>query len=301
MKHSPTIAAENPVNAAASDQMKGPPRVALVHDHLVQDGGAERVVRTLMKTFPDAPLYTMFYDQAAMGLDFEGKDIRTSGLQRVPKVLSFYRATFPLFHWAFRRFDLSDYDLIISSASGFAKSVRTPPDSLHVCYCHTPTRYLWNDSDRYIRELPHPKWVKMAIRGLRPYLRRLDRRAAKRVDAFIANSHGVAGRIRQCYGREASVIYPPVATKQFSRSDATRDYFLVVARLEPHKRIDVAIAAFNEMKRKLLVVGTGTDAARLQRMAGPTISFAGRISDSNDARLSLRRELSSTPRKKTSA
>lgn len=261
------------------------PKVALVHDHLVQDGGAERVLRTFMKMWPSAPIYTLLYDETKMGPDFAGADIRTSVLQQVFGPTKRYKALLPLIDAAFRRFDLSEYDLVVSSASGFAKSVRTDPKTLHVCYCHTPIRYLWSDSERYIQELPYPAAVKAAIKLDRPRLRRADLRAARGVDTFVANSRYVAERIQTYYDRTSTVINPPVATEQFAPSAQKGEYFLIATRLEPYKRVDLVIEAFNRLQLPLTVMGDGSDRHRLEQLAGPTVEFTGRVSD--DARRRL--------------
>lgn len=263
-------------------------KVALVHDHLVQDGGAERVVRTLMKMYPDAPLYTLLYDPQKMGPDFVGRNIRTSVLQKIPGATRYYKALLPLIDGAFRRFDLSGYDVVISSSSGWAKSVRTGPHTTHVCYCHTPIRYLWSDSERYIKELPFPAPVKWLIRLLRPRLRCNDRRASSHVDVFVANSRHVAERITRYYDRHSVVIYPPVAIDQFAPSATKDDYFLVATRLEPYKRVDLVIEVFNKLKWPLKIMGSGTDAARLKGLAGPTVTFTGRVSDAERKELFAR-------------
>lgn len=266
------------------------PNVAIVHDHLVQDGGAERVLRVLMKLWPEAPVYTLLYDPAKMGPDFAGRDIRTSYLQKVLGAIKFYKALLPLIPGAFQRFDFSGYDLVISSSSGFAKNIRTGPKTLHICYCYTPPRYLWHDSDRYIRELPYPAPVKWLIKLVRPRLRRRDLASAKDVDAFIGISKVVADRIKQTYGHEAAVIYPPVATEQFKPSPKQGDYLLIATRLEPYKRVDLAIAACKQLNLPLKIMGNGTDRRRLERLAGlavtkGTIEFLGRVPDKDRARL----------------
>ncbi len=260
-------------------------KVALVHDHLVQDGGAERVVRTLLKMYPEAPLYTAFYAPDKMGPDFAGRDIRTSFLQKLPGATSHYKFLLTLLDRAFRSFDLSEYDVVISSASGWAKSVRTGPRTRHVCYCHTPIRYIWSDSNRYIAETGYPWPLKAMFKVLRPLLRRWDQRAAAGVDTYVANSRYVAARIKRYYGREAAVVYPPVAIEQFASSTLQQDYFLVATRLEPYKRVDLVIEAFNRLQKPLKVMGAGSDEGRLHQLAGPTIEFTGRVSDHERQRL----------------
>ncbi len=265
-------------------------RVAIIHDHLVQDGGAEQVVRSLMRQWPEAPLYTAFFDPTKMGPDFAGKDIRTSWLQRLPGAVKHYKALLPLLDTAFRSFKFDNYDVVISSASGFAKSIRTGPRTVHICYCHTPIRYLWSDSDRYISELPYPGLLKGLIKLIRPWLRRRDLRAAAGVDQFVANSEHVAKRIRRYYHRDSVVIFPPVTLDAFAPADKRENYLLIAGRLEPYKRADLAIAAVNNLHLPLKVMGSGTDLERLRDLAGPSVKFLGRVSDEQ------RRELYSRAR-----
>lgn len=260
------------------------PKVALVHDHLVQDGGAEQVLRVLMRMWPEAPVYTFLYEPGKMGEDFRGKDIRTSGWQRSRFLRTHYKPLLPFIDGAFRRFDLSGYDLVISSASGWAKGVRTGPNTLHVCYCHTPTRYLWSSADDYIAETGYPAPLKWAFRRTLGWLRKKDLRAAAGVDRYVANSKYVAARIKRYYGRESEVINPPVQVEEFG-AGPKQDYFLVATRLEPYKRVDLAIQAANELAVPLKVMGNGTDRQRLERLAGPTVEFVGRVSDTERKRL----------------
>lgn len=255
------------------------PRIALVHDHLVQDGGAERVVRSLMRMFPEAPVYTLLYDAEAMGQDFAGKDIRTSVFQRIPFARRHYKWLLLFIDGAFRRFDLSDFDIVISSSSGWAKSVQTSPETLHVCYCHTPIRYIWSSADEYIGATGYPKPLKWLFRKLLGFLRRKDLRAARGVDHFIANSRYVADRIKQYYDRESIVINPPVATQQFTPRQEKQDYYLVATRLEPYKRVDLVIEAANKKNFPLRVMGAGTQLETLRAAAGKTVEFTGRVSD----------------------
>lgn len=281
------------------------PKVALVHDHLVQDGGAEQVLRELMRIWPDAPVHTAFYDPKKMGPDFRaaarGHDIRTSFLQRIPLARRFYKWTLVCLDTAFRRFDLSEYDVVVSSASAWAKSVRTGPDTLHVCYCHTPTRYLWSDAGRYIGETGYPGFLKAMFRGLLGWLRKKDLRGARGVDEYVANSRYVADRIERYYRRSARVIHPPVDTGKFGPGRKPRGrgkagargsnagYFLLAGRLEPYKRGDIVIEAANrlgaESGARLVVMGHGTDRGRLEKLAGPTVEFTGRVSDARRRKL----------------
>ena len=261
------------------------PRVALVHDHLVQDGGAEQVLRVLMRMWPEAPVYTAYFDPARMGKDFSGKDIRTSFLQRIPLARHYYKWTLTFLDAAFRRFDLSDYDIVLSSASGWAKSVRTGPETIHVCYCHTPTRYIWSDAGRYIAETGYPGILKRSFRYMIGRFRRKDLRAAAGVDEFVANSAYVRRRIRRYYGRPSAVVHPPVDVSRFGPSRRKGDYFLLAGRLEPYKRCDIVIEAANRVGFPLVVMGDGTDRARLERLAGPTVRFTGRVPDAKRRQL----------------
>jgi glycosyltransferase involved in cell wall biosynthesis len=264
------------------------PKIALVHDHLVQDGGAEQVVRALLKAYPDAPLYTLVYDPAKMALDFnklaKGR-IRTSDWQKHGWAVKHYKWLLSRIDAAFRKFDLSEYDIVISSSSGWAKSVQTGPDTLHVCYCHTPIRYIWSSADSYIAETGYPAPLKWGFKKMLGSLRRKDLRAAKGVDEFIANSDYVAKRIKKYYGCSARVINPPVNLAQFAPSRRKGDYYFVASRLVPYKRIDLAIKAANKLKRPLKVMGTGVDLKRLEGLAGPTVEFTGRVSDAQRKKL----------------
>lgn len=262
--------------------MSRKPKVALVHDHLVQDGGAEQVIRALLKAYPGAPLYTLVYDPAKMGADFnklaKGR-VRTSKWQNHRWAVKHYKWLLSRIDAAFRKFDLSGYDVVISSSSGWAKSVRTGPDTLHVCYCHTPIRYIWSSADSYIAETGYPASLKWVFKKMLGSFRRKDLRAARGVDEFIANSEYVAKRIKKYYGRRSTVVYPPVDLAQFAPSRKRGDYYFVASRLVPYKRTDLAIQTANKLKRPLKIMGSGVDRERLEQLAGPTVEFTGRVSD----------------------
>jgi glycosyltransferase involved in cell wall biosynthesis len=232
-----------------------------------------------MKLYPDAPVFTAFYDSAKMGQDFMGRDIRPSVLQRLPGAKTHYKWFLPALDWAFRRFDLRGYDVVISSASGWAKSVRTGRETAHVCYCHTPIRYIWSDADTYINETGYPAPLKWLFRRLLPGLRRRDLRAARGVDRFVANSSYVGERIKRYYHRDSVVIPPPVDTEHFRPESRKDDYFLVATRLEPYKRVDLAITAARQAEVRLRIMGDGTDRRRLEQLAGGSAEFLGRVSD----------------------
>jgi len=255
-------------------------KVALVHDYLNQMGGAERVVLAFHELFPDAPLYTSIYDPRRVDAAFQQIDIRTSFMQRLTFVKKHHQPFLPLYPFAMERLDLRGYDLILSSSSAFGKGVITKPGTMHICYCHTPMRWCWN-YDEYVEREQLGKLARGVLPFLITWLRVWDQTTAMRVDHFIANSPAVADRIQKYYRREAVVIPPPVDASRFLFDPTTQpeDYFLVVSRLMPYKRIDLAIQACNRLQLPLVIIGSGRDQQRLQQMAGPTIRFLGRLSD----------------------
>lgn len=264
-------------------------RVALVHDYLSQDGGAERVLLTLQAMWSNAPTYVWFYNKENFAGTFEGKDIRTSFIQNLPFGVSHYQWYLPLLPMATERHDLSDFDVVISSASSFAKGIITRPDTLHICYCHTPTRYLWTDTHEYIERLPYNALIKKLV--IPPVISRLrlwDQLSTTRVDHFVANSRTVAARIWKYYRRESTVIYPPVALDYFSIAPTIEDYFVTGGRLVPYKKFDLVIKVFNRLKWPLKIFGTGPELAHLREMARPNIEFLGKISDQEKAALLAR-------------
>jgi glycosyltransferase involved in cell wall biosynthesis len=254
-------------------------RVAIVHDYLAQAGGAERVVVAMHKAFPQAPIYTSVYDPDATLPEFKQMDVRTSFLQRFAGGSKTHKLALPLYPTAFEHFDLSGYDLVLSSSSGFAKGVITGPETCHVCYCHTPARFAW----RYHEYVSQGGYGKMA-RGVLPWLvhrlRAWDVQTAQRVDYFVANSYNVARRVHKYYGRNSQVLYPPVETSRFKITAKPRgDYLLVVSRLIGYKRVDLAVEACTRLNLRLKVVGGGPDLARLKAAAGPSVEFMGRLPD----------------------
>jgi glycosyltransferase involved in cell wall biosynthesis len=260
-------------------------RVALIHDHLTQNGGAERVLEALQAMWPQAPTFTLLYDTRTMDETFGHRDIRPSFLQRMPLALSRPRWYLPLMPVATEGYDLQDFDVIISSSSSFSKGVITPGHAIHLCYCHTPTRYLWSDTHSYIRDLRMPRIVKTALPPLLNHLRVWDHHAAQRVDGFIANSETVRRRIDKYYQRESDVIHPPVDIDQFHISRASKDYYLIGGRLVSYKRYDLVIRAFNQLRLPLKVFGSGPEEMRLRKIAGPNVTFLGRVSNEERARL----------------
>lgn len=252
--------------------------VALVHDYLNQGGGAERVLLALHNLFPAAPIYTSIYDQERMSPVYRTLDIRTSFMQHLPGVTRHHQAYLLCYPFAFERFDFSDYQLVLSSSSAWAKGVITAPGTQHVCYCHAPMRFAWSYQS-YIQGERISRLAQLPLPWLMLLLRLWDVSSAARVDHFIANSRAVARRIAKYYRREATVINPPVDTDRFAISPEIDDYYLVVQRLVPYKRLDLVITAFNQLGRKLKIVGEGRARPDLERLAGPTIEFAGHLSD----------------------
>lgn len=256
-------------------------KVALIHDHLAQDGGAEKVLKVLCEIFPNAPIYTLLYEKENADKNFKDKQIETSIIQRLPGGVKHYKWYLPFMPLAVEFFDLSKFDLVISDASAFAKGVITNTETLHICYCHTPTRYLWSDTHQYINELHYNKYFKKVISLLLSYIRIWDRLAADRVDCYIANSNFIAQRIKKYYKRDSTVIYPPIDTHNFSIADKIDDYYLIGGRLVPYKKFDLVIEAFKVTGQKLKIFGSGVDLNRLKNIAGnaKNIEFLGRVTD----------------------
>lgn len=250
-------------------------RVALVHYWLTSRGGGEKVLEALCSLFPRAVIFTHVCDRAALSPVFAGHEIRESFIGRLPLARRFYRHYLPLMPLALEELDLREFDLVISSESGPAKGVIVPAHTPHLCYCHSPMRYLWDLYPEYRRHSG------TAARLLMPFffhrLRQWDALSALRVDRFVANSRNVAGRIAKTYRREAEVVHPPVDVDffAFQKDGAARGHYLFFSRLESYKRADLAIAACNAAKLPLIVLGDGRERKRLQALAGPTVRFAG--------------------------
>jgi glycosyltransferase involved in cell wall biosynthesis len=253
-------------------------KLAIVHDFLTQFGGAERVVSALHEIYPDAPIYTSIYDPAKLPEEFRRMDIRTSWMQRLPLASRWFKAYFLLYPLAFERFDLSSYDVILSSSSAYAKGVKKRPGQVHICYCYTPMRFVWRHED-YVRREGLPMPVKKLLPFLLEPLKEWDLRNSRQVDHFVAISATVAERISRIYGRESAIIMPPVETEYFRPGEVDGDYFLIISRLVPYKRVDVAIEAFRAAGLPLRVIGDGPARGALQRAAGPNIQFLGRLPD----------------------
>lgn len=259
-------------------------KLALVHDYLVQDGGAERVLQALQEIWPEAPTFTLFFDPDRLPI-FRGRDIRTSFLQRAPLIKTKYQMYVALMPTAVEHLDLRDYDVVLSNTSAFAKGVLVRRDALHLCYCHTPTRYLWSDTVSYVQELRLPRIAKSLLLPVLSYLRLWDRQAAERVDAFIANSKTVQERIKKYYRRESRVIHPPVEVDRFAISSEPKKYFLAGGRLVAYKRFDVIVEAANRTGIPVKIFGTGPIEEELRRRARSNVEFLGKVSDEERARL----------------
>lgn len=254
-------------------------RVAIVHDWLNQTGGAEAVLEALVGMFPRAPVFTTIYWREGMPARYRQWDIRTTWLDRAPLIYQRHQAYLPLYPPAVQSIDLSGYDLILSNKSGFCHGVCTTAEQLHIDYCLTPTRYVWDFSTYAARE-SMGSVARVALSPIIRWLRQWDRKAADGVDHFVAISCEVQARIARFYGRESVVIHPPVDTERYHPTDdPPGDYFLVVSRLIPYKRIDLAVRACTQLQVPLIVVGEGRDRAALQAGAGPTIQFLGRTSE----------------------
>jgi glycosyltransferase involved in cell wall biosynthesis len=252
-------------------------RLALVHDWLNQIGGAEDVLETLAEMFPSAPVYTSMYWPEKMNPAYREWDIRVTWMDRLPGIYRHHQPYLPLYPLAFAGLDLSGYDLVLSNKSGFCHGVRTG-DTTHICYCLAPTRYVW-DFDAYAAREALSPVVRTALRPLVAILRRWDYRAAQRVDHFIAISREIQDRIQRHYGRNSIIIHPPVDTGRFEPAAIQDDYYLIVSRLIPYKRIDLAVRAFNQLGLPLLIAGDGRDREALEALAGPTVTFLGHAPD----------------------
>lgn len=253
-------------------------QIAVVHDYFTQMGGAEKVAEELMRMLPGASLHSTVALPDRMPPGLAGTHVGTSWMQHLPRMKQYYRFYFLLYPLAVRSLDLSRYDLVISSSSGYAKGVRTNRDAMHICYCHTPMRWAWS-FDSYSAREAMGSAKRLLLPPLVRALQKWDEGASRQPDHFVANSKTVAARIKRAYGRTAEVIHPPIDLDRFRPSSEREDYYLVLARLVSYKRIDLAVDACTRLGRRLLIIGDGPDRARLMAHAGPTVSFLGRLSD----------------------
>jgi len=250
-------------------------RVAIVHYWLLGMRGGEKVVEALCRLLPDADVFTLFYDPSRISPVIRAHRVTASYLN---PLRSFHRSLLPLMPRALASFDLRDYHLVVSSESGPAKGVAAPPGARHVCYCHTPMRYLWDLHPQYLNEWTRSPLKRAAIRYFTPRLRKWDLATACRVTQFVANSQNVRARIHKTYGRDSIVVPPPVAVESFHHQPA-EDYFLIVGELVSYKRIDLAVRVFSKNGRALRIAGDGPEYARLKKIAAPNVQFLGRVSD----------------------
>ncbi len=262
-------------------------QVALVHDWLTGMRGGERCLEVFCELFPDADLYTLLHVPGSVSPAIERRRIVTSFVQRLPDAARRYRQYLPLFPAAVAGFDLSRYDLVLSSSHCVAKGARPGPRALHLCYCFTPMRYVWDLYDDYFGARA-PGAARLLMPPVAAALRRWDRRASARVHRFAAISRFVADRIRRCYGRPADVIHPPVDVARFRLAGEPGAFYLVVSALAPYKRVDLAIGAANRLGARLVVAGSGPEERALRALAGPTVEFLGWRSDAEVAELFAR-------------
>lgn len=268
-------------HAPSMHRCSGPDvRVVLVHDWLTGMRGGEKVLASLCRLYPKADLLTLVHARGAVSPQIEARRVRTAFIQHLPSPTRWYRHYLPLFPTAIEQFDLDDVDLVVSTSHCAAKAVVPTGRAVHVCYCHSPMRYAWDQFDHYFGIDRVGRWGEAAARHVLAAMARWDRETAGRVTRYLANSAHVAGRIARYYNRDATVLHPPVDTEFFVPGTAPSDaYFLVVSALVPYKRIDIAIRAAARLGAPLKIVGTGPDTERLRALAGPTVEFLGHVDD----------------------
>ena len=250
-------------------------KLAIVHDWLTNMGGAEQVIINFKEIYKDAPIYTTFYNPNNLDPKLRNLDVRTSFLQK-DKMITNHKKYFPLMPFAFSRFDLREYDVVLSSSTCCAKGVKAK-NGIHICYCNTPMRYAWEKREDYLKNMNFLK--KTIVKIFLFFMRRWDKWSCKRVDYFIANSTEVPSRIKRCYNRNSDVINPPVRCKLFNISNIDGDYYFIVSRLVPYKRFDLAVRACSELGKKLIIIGDGTEKEDLMKMANENVIFMGRQPD----------------------
>lgn len=237
------------------------------------------MLQTFCEIWPEAPIFTLVYDEKVTRGYFQGKTIHTSFLQKIPFLKKNHRLFLIFMPQAVESFNLSGYDIVLSDSASYAKGIITGPETLHISYCHTPLRYVWDDSQKYVEEFCFPSIIKKISSLPRSWIRIWDKEAASRVDKFIANSRFVQKRIKKYYGRDSEVIHPPLNSQNFYLQDQREEYFLMVGRLLPYKRFDLAIETFNKLQKPLKIIGDGPDKKRLKKMAKSNIEFLGEITE----------------------
>jgi glycosyltransferase involved in cell wall biosynthesis len=260
-------------------------RIALVHDYLTQDGGAERTLLALHRLFPEAPIFTLFYDPNQAHPAFAKAKIITSFLNNFPFAPKKYQWYLPLMPHATEAIDLTGFDVILSSSSSIIKGIIVPPGAVHICYCHNPTRFLWQERHGYVNDLPQPGIVKRLLPLYLHHLRQWDVLAAQRPDILLTNSRTSQERIRRFYRREAKVIFPPVDTHLIQPSANHQGYWLIGGRLVGYKRFDLAISAFTRLKIPLKIFGKGPEEKKLRRLASSNIEFLGPVDEETKFKL----------------
>jgi len=253
------------------------PKIALVHDYLIQDGGAERVLLAFHELYPRAPIFTLFHHPEHAHEGFKHADIRVSALNRLPFAQKRYQWYLPFMAEAIENFDLTGYDIVLSSSSSFAKGAIADPNGVHICYLHTPTRFLWQERLGYINDLPQPKIVKQFLPSFLHRLRQWDRLAAERPDILLTNSQTSHARIRRFYQRDSLVIEPPVDIDHIPLSVKPGTFWLTGGRLVSYKRFDLVVHAFAKLNLPLKIFGDGPERKKLKRLAGPKTEFLGHI------------------------
>ncbi len=257
-------------------------KIALVHDFLTQLGGAEKVLEAFHEIYPEAPVYTLVYDKKATKGVFENWNIKTSYLQNLPLGIKKYKYYLLLMPSAIESFNFDDYDVVLSNCSAYSKGAIVKPNALSICYCLTPTRYLWSDTHTYVQELGQGGWLKKFLPIPLNYLRMWDKLAAERVDKFISISNFISKRIEKYYNRESAVIYPPTDVNKYHISKELDKYFLIISRLRPYKRVELAMQAFYKLGIPLKVIGVGSekqDKERIQKFIKPNIELLGYVSE----------------------
>ena len=254
-------------------------RIALVHDYLMQDGGAERVLLAFHRLYPEAPIFTLFHDPTKVHPAFAKAKIIASSLNTLPFAPEHYQWYLPLMPHATETMDLSGYDIVLSSSSSFAKGVIVSPGARHICYCHNPTRFLWQERHGYVNELPQPGVVKRLLPFYLHHLRQWDVIAATRPDVLLTNSKTSQARIQRFYRRDAQVIYPPVDTAAIAPQSTNSGYWLIGGRLVAYKRFDLVVTAFARLNLPLKIFGSGPEEKKLRAIAGPRTEFLGLVDE----------------------
>jgi len=260
-------------------------KIALVVEELTQLGGAERILDYFLEALPNAPVYTIVWDKEKTLHRYDKFDIRPSFIQKLPFAVKHYKWYLALMPKAVESFDLKEFDVVLSITSALVKGVKTNNNQLHVCYCNTPTRWLWSDSESYLETAPIPTFARPLMPALISYLKKWDLRASKRPNYFIANSENVKKRIKKYYNRESDSIFVPVDCGSFKVSKNKGEYYLIVSRLEPYKKVEMVISAFRKLKLSLKIVGTGTKFNDFKKSVPKNIELVGRVDDEKLAKM----------------